>query len=69
MNLVEINARDLEDAWFQTLYKVIDVGNVFTIDRGSYAGQKRLEFDYITIRVKDPGHEPLIPQIPESREV
>jgi len=65
MNLIEIQARDLSDAWFQTIYKVLDHGRVFVIDRGSYAGQKRLEFDYITIRIKHPGVQPLLPKIAE----
>lgn len=64
MNLVNIEARDLPDAWFQCVYKVLEEGQVFKIDKGSYAGQKRLEFDYITINVKFPNARPLLPQIP-----
>lgn len=45
MNLQHINATTLGDAWFQTLFKILEEGSVFTIDRGSYAGQKRLEFE------------------------
>lgn len=63
LNLQFIEARDLGDAWFQTLYRILEAGSVFKIDRGSYAGQKRLEFDWITIRVKNPGTRPLLPQI------
>lgn len=63
MKLVNIEARDLPDAWFQCVYKVLDEGRVFTIDRGSYAGQKRLEFDYITVNIKHPRTRPLLPQI------
>ena len=66
MNCVEITARDLSDAWFQTVYKILEEGTVFTIDRGSYAGQKRLEFDYITVQIKYPGTLPLLPQIPHQ---
>lgn len=63
MNLQFIQARDLGDAWFQTLYRILEEGTVFKIDRGSYEGQKRLEFDWVTIRVKNPGTRPLLPQI------
>ena len=63
LNYQFIKARDLGDAWFQTLFKMLEEGSVFTIDRGSYAGQKRLEFDYITIEVEHPGARPLLPQI------
>ncbi len=62
---IHIEARDLPDAWFQCIYKAIDEGSVFKIDRGSYAGSERLEFDYITIHIKYPGHRPLLPQISE----
>lgn len=63
--IVEIQAGDLSDAWFQCIYKVIDDGSVFKIDSGSYAGSERLEFDWITIRIKYPGSRPLLPKISE----
>ena len=61
MTPVFITATTLEDAWFQLLYKLIDVGKTFTIDSGSYKGEKRLEFDYITVQIKYPGTRPLLP--------
>ena len=64
MDIVSITARDLPDAWFQCVYEIIDHGHRYRIDRGSYAGQERLEFDYITVRIKYPGTRPLIPDIP-----
>lgn len=63
LNIQHIVARDLGDAWFQTLFKMLEEGSVFKIDRGSYAGQKRLEFDWITVHIKHPGTRPLLPQI------
>ena len=62
---VYIDAFDLDDAWFQALSKILDEGHVYTITRGSYEGQKRLEFDFVTIRVKNPAHQ-IIPIIPEG---
>lgn len=41
-------------------------GREYVIDRGSYAGQKRLEFDYATIHIRYPGVRPLLPDIPAS---
>lgn len=64
MKTTSIIARDLGDAWFQTLYKILEEGYVYTIDRGSYAGQKRLEFDWVTIQIKQPWTLPLVPKIP-----
>ncbi|MEW6266435.1 MAG: thymidylate synthase [Thermodesulfobacteriota bacterium] len=66
MKIHALEARDLPDAWFQCVYAILDHGHVYTIDRGSYTGQQRLEFDYITIRVKYPGTRPLLPDIPPS---
>lgn len=66
MKLEFIEARDLPDAWFQCICRILDVGNKYTIDRGSYEGQDRLEFDYVTIHIKYPGVRPLLPDIPPS---
>jgi thymidylate synthase len=63
LNYQYIKARDLGDAWFQTLYKMLEEGSVFKIDRGSYAGQKRLEFDFIVVQISHPATRPLLPQI------
>jgi len=64
MKLEFIEARDLPDAWYQCINRVLEVGKEYIIDRGSYQGQKRLEFDYITVHIKYPGTRPLIPDIP-----
>lgn len=63
-NLESIEATTLSDAWFQTVYKCIEKGRDFKIDRGSNAGQKRLEFDYINVHIKHPEIRPLLPKIP-----
>ena len=62
---VHIEAFDLDDAWFQCLSEILEHGYVYKIDRGSYAGQRRLEFDFVTVRVKNPAHQ-IIPIIPEG---
>jgi len=64
LNIESIVARDLPDAWFLCLDRISDVGSMYTVDRGSYEGQQRLEFDYITIHIKYPGVRPLLPDIP-----
>lgn len=63
---VFIEARDLPDAWYRCLYNIVEHDNIYTIDRGSYKGQKRLEFDYVTVHIKHPGVRPLLPDIPPS---
>ena len=66
----KIEARDLPDLWFQAVNDIFDKGKRFTIDRGSYAGQTRLEYDYFIGHVHDPGHgsgtPEILPHIPAS---
>lgn len=66
MEIHKIVARDLPDLWFQAVHDILDHGRRFVIDRGSYAGQTRLEYDYFIGHVKYPGTIPLIPDIPPS---
>jgi thymidylate synthase len=66
MDIHRIEARDLPDLWFQAVHDILDHGRRFTIDRGSYAGQTRLEYDFFTGHVKFPGTPPLIPDIPPT---
>ena len=68
LNPVFVEATTLSDSWFQLIWNVLDHGRRFTIDRGSYAGTTRLEFDYITVRIKRPvSEDPLdmLPYIPD----
>ncbi|MEW6173324.1 MAG: thymidylate synthase [Bacillota bacterium] len=66
---VVINAFDLPDAWFQLLYKIFDHGQIYTVERGSFAGSRRLEFDFIALRVQNPKVRPLVPDIPPDISV
>lgn len=61
---VNIQARDLADAWFQTVDAVLKHGRKWTVQRGSYVGQKRWELDYVTIHITHPGMRPLVPEMP-----
>jgi len=69
MNVQFINDRDLPDAWFQCVYHIFDKGYEYTIDRGSFKGHKRVEYDYIVIQIAHPGTRPLIPDIPPGVSV
>ena len=64
MKIHQIKARDLPDLWFQAVNDILDHGERFVIDRGSYAGQNRLEYDYFMGHVNYPATVPLIPDIP-----
>jgi len=70
--MITINAIDIPDAWFQCVNAVLDAGERYVVQRGSYAGQSRLEFDYITVEIKCPYEEPwdrMLPQIPSSLDI
>lgn len=62
---VHLDTFDVDDAWFQCLSAILENGHVYTITRGSYEGQKRLEFDFVTVRIRKPSHQ-IIPIIPEG---
>ncbi len=66
LNIISLATRDIPDAWFQCVYEIIDHGHKYKIDRGSFEGQERLEFDYVTVHIKNPGVRPLIPDIPPA---
>ena len=66
MKIHFVQARDLPDLWFQAVHDILDNGRKFKIDRGSYAGQTRLEYDYFCGHVTYPGTQPVIPDIPPA---
>lgn len=64
LNLVYVQATDIPDSWFQLLYRILYEGRKFEIDKGSYAGSNRLEYDWVTIHIRHPQTRPLLPSIP-----
>lgn len=74
--LCVLSARDLDDAWFTAMWACLEQNEDTTfkysqryrIDRGSYAGQERLEIDTFLIDVLHPGGGPLVPQMPVGKE-
>jgi thymidylate synthase len=66
VNISVIEARDLPEAWFLCLRKTLTEGYEYKIDRGSYAGQRRKELDFVVVQVRNPGTRPLIPDVPQG---
>lgn len=67
MILTQIIATDIQDAWFQCINEILDVGFKYEIQHGSYIGQTRMEFEQITVCINLPYQEPydrMLPQIP-----
>jgi len=61
-----VEARDLPEAWFICLGKTLIDGHEYKIERGSYAGQRRKELDFVVVKVRSPGTRPLIPDVPQG---
>ena len=66
MDITFIEARDLSEAWFQCVCKALTDGYDYEIERGSYAGQRRKELDFVVVKILYPGTRPLIPDVPQG---
>jgi thymidylate synthase len=66
LNPVAIKATTIPDAWTQAVFSILEHGRPFKIDEGSYAGDYRLEFDYITIHITHPEVRPFEPELPSD---
>jgi thymidylate synthase len=66
LKISSIEARDLPEAWFLCLRRVLSDGVEYKIDRGSYAGEMRRELEMAVIRIKNPGSRPIVPSVPQG---
>ena len=66
MKITVIEARDLSEAWFLCLCRVLDEGYEYKIDRGSYEGQIRKQLDLAVVQVSYPATRPLVPDVPQG---
>jgi len=66
MEISKIMARDLSEAWFLCLRQTLAEGYEYKIDRGSYAGQRRKELDFVVVNIRCPGTRPLAPDVPQG---
>lgn len=66
MYITNIIAHNLPDAWYQCLSAIMAGEGVreYQITRGSYEGKYRREFEFIVLRITDPGTPPLVPDMP-----
>ncbi len=64
MQISVVEARDLPEAWFLCLRRVLVEGREYTIDRGSNVGQQRKELDFVVVHIRHPSNLPLIPDVP-----
>jgi len=66
MQLTVLDVRDLDEAWWRCVKEVMVHGRDYKIDRGSFAGQYRREFDFIVCHIRHPKQGSLIPIAPEG---
>jgi thymidylate synthase len=66
VQITTIEARDLSEAFFKTCKACLEVGHEYKIDRGSFDGTRRKEFDFVTIHISNPGMRPLVPDVPQG---
>lgn len=66
MNLTTVEAFDLNGLFRALIESVFEEGHIYKIDKGSSEGRYRLEFDYVTMRVHNPGMRPLYPDVPDG---
>jgi thymidylate synthase len=64
VRISQIEARDLSEAWFLCLCKILSDGYEYKIERGSYSGQLRKEMDFVVVQINNPGIRPLTPSVP-----
>ena len=63
---VFVNAKNLDDCYFQLLSELYKHGRKNHIDSGSFAGSDRLEFDFAAGTIEFPTTRPLAPIMPEG---
>ena len=66
MDISVIDARDLSEAWFLCLGKVLTEGLDYRIERGSYEGERRKELPLVVVQINYPGTRPLVPDVPQG---
>ena len=66
MKISAIEARDLSEAWFLCLRRILTEGREYKIERGSYAGQLRKELEFVVVQIKHPGTRPIVPDVPQG---
>ena len=66
MQISTIEARDIPEAWFLCLRRVLEEGYEYMIDRGSFEGQRRKELDLAVVQIRQPGIRPLVPDVPQG---
>ena len=69
---MDIYAITIEDAWFQSLFSLLDYGREYVVERGSFKGEKRIEFDWFKVKIMCAYQEPwdkMLPKCPDGLDI
>ncbi len=66
MKISQVEARDLSEAWFLCLRRILADGREYKIERGSYVGERRKELEFVVVKIEKPWTKPLIPDVPQG---
>lgn len=66
MKVTLVEARDLSEAWFRCMREVYLHGYEYVIDKGSFEGTRRKEFDLVIVQIHQPWLRPLAPPTPQG---
>ena len=72
MEIVNIEATTIPDAWFQCVSRLLECGFRYEIQHGSFVGETRIEFDYVTVHIRYPYADPydlMLPEIPSHLNI
>ena len=58
--------KTIDEIHFKLIRRMFQVGRKYVIAEGSYAGHKRLQFDFVVFGIEYPGTRPLAPQLPQG---
>ncbi len=61
-----IEGRTIEDVWRDAMWCCVRNGYDYTIEGGSYIGQRRRQLDYAVLRILEPHIRPLSVSLPEA---
>lgn len=66
MEITFLKVRDLNEAYWRCIKENLLHGYKYKIDRGSYKGMERSEFDFMVCQIEHPSTRPLVPIVPEG---
>jgi thymidylate synthase len=67
--MIYIEATNIDDCWHSLLFNIAKYGTTYKITSGSFEGNTRLEFPFVSGYIKNPHTERLAPYIPEGLSI